>query len=305
MVPSESLPRRPAPPRRLRLRSTGVVVALLACHLGVGATPVAARQPAPSSDRSWSWERVGGDVRDAGVGFVRDFWAVVSFPSRLDGRGWATLGGVAAVGVGLYSMDAEIQRAVRRQAGHQPHAAIRDVGDFFEPVGLMGNTNALWAGGILVGWATGQEWLRAPARDLLVSHWIAGLTRNPVRDLVGRRRPADGEGPRTFIRGKGTSFPSGHASTIVQVAAILSHHVDRSWASVLFYAAAGTVVFQRVDDDKHWASDAWMGAAWGWGVSRVVLRDPGAGDGPRWVVTPGGPSGSGPGLALRIPWRGP
>lgn len=270
----------------------------------VGPAPLAARQESHGGgdpDR-WSWGGVGGDVRDAGVGFARDLWAVVSFPSRLDGRGWATLAGVAGVGVALYSADAEITAATLRQAGHQPHQALRDVGDFFEPVGLMGNTNALWAGGVLIGWATGQEWLRAPARDLLVSHWVAGLTRNPVRDLVGRRRPSDGEGARTFVRGGGTSFPSGHASTIVQVASILSHHLDRRWASILLYGAAATVVFQRVDDEKHWASDAWIGAAWGWGVARVILREPGdESGGPRLTLAAGGPAGGGPGLALRIP----
>ena len=142
----------------------------------------------------------------------------------------------------------------------------------------------------------------APARDLLVSHWIAGLTRNPVRDLVGRRRPSDGFGARTFVRGEGTSFPSGHSSTIVQVASILSHHIDRRWASVLLYGAAASVVFQRVDDEKHWASDAWIGAAWGWGVAHVVTRGrdgeaPGTGVG--LALVPGGPGGIG--LALRVP----
>lgn len=246
--------------------------------------------------------RVGSDLLDGGAGFGRDLWAVVSFPSRLDGQGWATLGGVVGVGVALYSVDAEISAATARQAGHQPHDAIRAVGDFFEPVGLMGNTNAIWLGGILTGYVTGQEWLRAPARDLLVSHWVAGLTRNPVRDLVGRRRPSDGVGARTFVRGEGTSFPSGHSSTIVQVATILSHHIDRRWASVLLYGAAASVVFQRVDDEKHWASDAWIGAAWGWGVARTVLRhrDGGSQDDVGLEVVPG-PNGVG--LGVRIPWR--
>lgn len=248
--------------------------------------------------------KVGSDLLDGGVGFGRDLWAVVSFPSRLDRHGWLTFGGVVAVGGALYAVDLEITEATLRQAGHQPHDALRDIGDFFEPIGLMGNTNAYWGAGILVGYATGQEWLRAPARDLLVSHWIAGLMRNPVRDLVGRRRPADGMGPRTFVRGEGTSFPSGHSSTIMQVATILSHHIDRRWASVLLYGAAASVVFQRVDDEKHWASDAWIGAAWGWGVARTILADRtdrGRGPaGPALVLAPG-PGGLG--LALRVPLR--
>ena len=234
---------------------------------------------------------VGSDLVDGGIGFGRDLWAVVSVPSRLDGKGWLALGGVVAVGGALYSADLEITQATLRQAGHQPHDALRD-------------TNAYWAGGILVGYVTGQEWLRAPARDLLVSHWVAGLTRNPVRDLVGRRRPSDGMGARTFVRGEGTSFPSGHSSTIMQVATILSHHIDRRWASVLLYGAAASVVFQRVDDEKHWASDAWIGAAWGWGVARTVLADRGKGargpPGPALVLAPG-PGGVG--LAVRVPLR--
>jgi membrane-associated phospholipid phosphatase len=273
------------------------------------ANPTSGQMPDPNpaveeSEGSGWLAQVGSDVLDGGIGFGRDLWAVVSFPSRLDRGDWMTVGGVAVIGGALYAADLEITEATLRQAGHQPHDALRDVGDFFEPIGLMGNTNAYWLGGILVGYATGQEWLRAPARDLLVSHWIACLTRNPVRDLVGRRRPSDGEGARTFVRGEGTSFPSGHSSTIMQVATILSHHIDRRWASVLLYGAAASVVFQRVDDEKHWASDAWVGAAWGWGVARTVIADRSDGTsgaaGPALVLSP---RPGGLGLGVRIPLR--
>ena len=124
---------------------------------------------------------------------------------------------------------------------------------------------------------------------------------------LGRRRPDDGLGARTYHRGDGTSFPSGHASTIMQVATVLSHHVEQRWIDVLLYGLAGTVLFQRIDAEKHWASDVWIGAAWGWGVARTVVDDGerrggGAGGPGVGLSVARGPAG--PTLVLSVPVGG-
>ena len=213
------------------------------------------------------------DLGDAVVVFATDGWDVVTFPKDLDRSGWYTLGGTVALGGLLYAYDGEIQDWFRRNRGEGLNGAIGDVGDFFEPVGNMGNTNKFYLAGLVTGYASGWEPLQHASADILLSHWIASITRQSVRWAVGRHRPEEGLGPYEFERGEGTSFPSGHASSIVQVATVFSHHLDFWPATAALWGIAGAVSFQRVDSEGHWASDTWIGAMWGWGVSQVVLRN--------------------------------
>ncbi len=245
------------------------------------------------------------DFGGALLDFGNDAWRVVSEPARIDGAGWARLGGALAVTGALYLVDDEINSHLQN---HQPSGfreGLRDVGDFFEPLGLMGNTNVYYAGAASIAYFARQERLQLMFKELLYSHWIAGATRQLIGRQVGRVRPRDGGRASTFDPGEGRSFPSGHSSTIVQLAQVLAHHVDRTPVSIGLYALAGTVVFQRVDSGAHWASDAWIGAAWGYAVSSIVVRVEEDGRLPRRTQIGLAPSASGLALQFTVPtsWR--
>ncbi|MDH3224946.1 MAG: phosphatase PAP2 family protein, partial [Gemmatimonadota bacterium] len=96
-----------------------------------------------------------------------------------------------------------------------------------------------------------QGWLHAPAKQLLYSQWISGLIRQVSGLAVGRRRPSQEESAYVFDPGNGKSFPSGHSAMAMAIATVLAHHVGHSAATVALYAAAGTIVFQRVDAGEH------------------------------------------------------
>ena len=219
----------------------------------------------------------------------------MTVPTRMTTEDAWVLGGVLGVGGLLYVWDEGLLNALQRQDGHAIHDGMREVGDFFEPLGLMGNTNAWYGVGILTGYLSGWDPLLQASRDLLVSHWLSAATYNPPRTWIGRARPEGGRGPRAF--GGGTGLPSGHASTIVQVAAVLSHHIGWTPASVALWGAAGAVLVQRVDSGKHWPADVWIGAAWGYGVARLVLR---RADERRATDTDGTTGGDTTGAAIRI-----
>lgn len=241
------------------------------------------------------------DLGGAVVDFGTDAWGVVKAPTELDRSGWLQFGGVVATGAALYLVDDEIQG---RLEDHPPSAlrrGIRDVGDFFEPLGLMGKTNAYYAGAATLFYFAGQERLQLLFKELLYSHWIAGGSRQLVGRAVGRVRPRDGGTASTFEPGEGRSFPSGHSSTIVQLAHVLAHHIDWTPASVALYGLAGTVVFQRVDSGAHWTSDAWIGAAWGLAVANVVIRLEEEGRLPARASLGMSPTPHGVGITLSVP----
>ena len=221
---------------------------------------------------------VGNGLRS----FAGDAWATVSWPAHMTRQDAWRVGGTLAVGAVLFTMDQEITDWVHRNDDAEFLRQARETGEFIEPMGLMGKTNPYWLAGMTLGWATRQGRMERMFQELLFSHWIAGAVRNAGEYLIGRRRPdegitgADGSfepfGARAFDPRVGTSLPSGHASTVVQVAAVLSHHIDRWPATVALYTLAGTLAYQRIQSDKHWASDVWIGSAVGWGVAQIVIR---------------------------------
>lgn len=211
---------------------------------------------------------LGGTARD----LARDFWLTFSAPVRMDRDAWLATGAVLGVAGLMYLGDEDITRALVRNEDESIVDPILDTGTFFEPIGLMGNTNVWWATGAVTSYALGLDRPKRMFTELLYSHWIAAVIRGATNRVVGRSRPHDGHGADRFAIGGGTSFPSGHASTVFQVAAVLSHHIDWKPASVTLYGLATTVALQRISDEQHWASDVWLGAAYGWAVAKLVVR---------------------------------
>ena len=216
---------------------------------------------------------LGAAARHIPLGFASDAWATTTAPLRMDADEWLAVGGALGAVAVIAVFDDDIQRWVTRHRENDVPRAIEEVGDFVEPVALMGNTNAWYAGGMLVGWVTGSDEIRHVFEELLYSHWIASLTRKGIGRSVGRLRPEESPDD-AFAREYwvGTSFPSGHSSTAMQVATVLAHHVDWWPADAVLYGLAGTVVYHRVATGKHWTSDSVLGALWGYGVARIVIE---------------------------------
>jgi hypothetical protein len=216
-------------------------------------------------------EDLPGDAVDGVKLFVTDSWAVVSRPAHLDRNGWLQLAGVLAVGGYLFAFDEDIDRAMQHNRHNDVVEKVVDVGDALDTVSLMGKTNRYYAAGIAVGYVFGWEKLQRVSSDILFSHFIAGLVRNGGKLFIGRARPRDG-GAYDFGN-DGTSLPSGHASTIFQLATVLSKHADWWPASVVLYSAATAVAVERVATREHWASDVWIGAMNGRAIAQIIMKE--------------------------------
>ena len=234
---------------------------------GVGA----AGQPDDTGPEPTVWGGVSWFAR----ALASEGWASVRAPLHVDGRDAWAAGAAVAIGAALYAVDGPLMDEVQRGRDDPFWSGVEDVGTALDPLALMGNTNPYWAAGTVAGYVvdgvTGYEGMRHLFEELLISHWIAGAMRKGIGSPIGRRRPYEGLGPYHYSFMNGSSFPSGHASTITQLAAVLSHHIGWWPASVLLYAAAATVVYERVSSESHWPSDAYLGAAWGLAVARIVI----------------------------------
>jgi hypothetical protein len=233
-------------------------------------TPEATK--APPEHRSKSKLVPLRDARHAVETLLSDSWLVISSPARMDRHDAMLALGIAGVAGVLYAYDQEIQDAFLRSQGETVYDLMVKPGRAIEPVGNMGNTLAFYAGGLIVGYALQVDPLRELTSEFIESHFLSGGARNIAEITIGRSRPYEGKGPRFYKFQGGSSFPSGHASVVVELATILSHHAHSRPASILLYGLATSACLERIDAEGHWASDVFVGAVTGHIIAKTVVR---------------------------------
>ena len=242
--------------------------------------------------------RVYRDLKSAVSTGWDDFTHIHTAPARMKPVHLLWTGGILAVGGIIYAYDQDIYDALQRNRDNRFYKPVREAGEFFEPLGYMGFTNKFIFAALGIGCLLGNEWSVAVTSDLLESFIIASPVKNAVMYSVGREGPSQNLGPRSFEAGEGRSFYSGHSNAIMQLATIMSHHVDYRPFTVTAYGIVGIVLLQRVTSDSHWPSDVYFGALWGYLVSSSMLKHKRL---QNVTVTPSSPwGGDNPGLTVAI-----
>ena len=216
--------------------------------------------------------RVSHDVRYAAKTSLSDFKYIYSSPTRINTKYALWLGGILAVGGTLFAYDQEIYDAIHRNKDHKLYKPIHDAGEFLEPLGYMGFTNKFIFGSLFIGYIVKNELMVNISADLLETFFISSFGKIATMNFIGRDGPAMGNGPRSFKFFEGRSFPSGHSNAIMQLASVMSHHIDYLPFQVAAYGGAATVLLQRVTSDHHWPSDVFTGAVYGWVISHELLK---------------------------------
>jgi membrane-associated phospholipid phosphatase len=210
--------------------------------------------------------------------FGRDFGAVVSSPSHWNKRDWLTFTAVSGFGLLLFSLDEDINDWVqgRRSPSSQDFSSvIEKLGNGGVLLAMMG---ALYAAGEI----SRRDGWRKTALLSVESLATASVIVWALKAATGRARPDSGESSHSFhpftLDSAHHSFPSGHAASAFAVATTIAEQSDSVVIDVLSYSLAAIVPLSRVHDQKHWASDVFMGAALGYFVAKKIsgLNRPGA-----------------------------
>jgi len=263
-----------------------IIISLLASQILFSAS-LAAADPGPSPER--------GLFRDgyyAGKVFLYDTGYIITSPLRLTGRQALVWGGIFAVSAVVYAYDQEILDWLQSTRYTPGIKWFHEMGEFFEPLGHMGVMNKYYIGGLALSYVVRHDKATQIFAEILEAHFIAGMGKNVANQLSGRARPHEGKGPYSWGNDGSTSFPSGHAINIFQLATVLSHHANRTWFSIGAYTIAASVGVQRVMTDAHWLSDVIVSAAFGTAVARcvVLLHDRYGGPRPMVTATRAGPA---------------
>lgn len=200
-----------------------------------------------------------------------DFTYVATSPARMDKRSALITLGVIGTGAVLYTQDEKVRTYV------QEHKT--DTLDYISPA-IEKFGNGIYDLGFLAvyGWSgfiMENDKMQEVSLLSFESFLVANTIGTVVKSGTGRTRPDEVEGSSRFtpfsFDSAHTSFPSGHTTTAFSIASVFADEYDNPWVDVTAYGLASAVALQRIYDDKHWASDAFIGAALGTVVGKSVV----------------------------------
>lgn len=207
------------------------------------------------------------------------------------------LGGVGA----MMLLDKPVQRFSQRHRSK----TTDDIAGFFRQQGEAPYYAGISLGVLGLGVVTSNPGIRRAGGRLVASVAISALEMGVLKRLIGRSRPNEGVGAFAFhpftslhdsvgVETRG-AMPSGHVTAAFAVATSLADDIKSPAAKVLLFTFASGTAFSRINDNRHWLSDAAVGALLGITTAKVIsghwrifgLRPPG------FLVTPAGAPGVG------------
>lgn len=209
-------------------------------------------------------------------GYFKSYWQnglqFVTQPTRWKGKDWGIFGSSVAITAGLTLLDEDINK---------PFARWNAKSQSFGKAGAFAGSTPVAVGSTLLtlGIATviKNPKLKAFALDNLQAQIFTGAFTFGVKNLFGRARPVNGRGAHywdgPFKSNRFESFFSGHSSVSFSTATmIFLHSKKKLWVGLLSYGVATGIGLSRMQYQKHWASDVFMGAVSGWAVSSFIYH---------------------------------
>ena len=104
---------------------------------------------------------------------------------------------------------------------------------------------------------------------------LTGAFTQVMKFAFQRERPNTTDNPYAFEgfwgSYKNESFFSGHTSSFFAIATIIAcEYKDKKLIPPLIYTIAGIASLSRIHDNKHWASDVFIGAVVGYGIGKLI-----------------------------------
>ncbi len=238
--------------------------------------PVATSGPSPI-------DTMGADA----VAIGEDFLHFFSAPARWDWKGWTGLGGTI-VGTALVTT---LDDPVRKQLMGDTLPLQKTLGVYGNSLGTVIPSavviGTLYGGGLIFD----NRWMRLTGRHVFQSVLYATVITITIKTLLGRHRPELNDGPYRFegpsLHDEFNSLPSGHTTVAFALCSSLAADIDHPVATVILYTMAAYTGFTRMYDDRHWASDVFLGAIVGTVCGYTVANMHVGPDGRMgWIVTP-------------------
>lgn len=201
-----------------------------------------------------------------------DFAKIFTSPLHWKKNDYIKLGTIVAAASTLYIFDEDIYNTVNRNKTTQTRFTTKYI---LEPIGNY-STYALLASMAGYGLIYHKERPTSTAILSAESLILASLFVQIPKRLAGRERPKHTH-PLSSKEwngwGGGSSFWSGHTTAAFSVASVIAEmYDDRPTIGFIAYSAATLAGLSRIHDQKHWASDVFMGAVVGTAIGKLVVK---------------------------------
>ena len=238
-------------------------------------SPAAVAQPSLDRDVSLNPKKFA-------TNFLSDQKTIWTFPARLvTGHDLVPTLAVAGITTGLiFGVDPEEGRYFRSHA-----STFRTFNSALSEHRTTAATLLIPAGISEIGYVVKDKHL-AHTGLLALEAWVdVDILDEAIRDVVRRERPVNippnGNFSNTWFKTGGDpltsagGFPSGHTGWGFAVATVIARRCPQHrWVRYAAYGLASVDLFSRLTSSSHFASDAFIGAAFGYAVGRfVVLRE--------------------------------
>ena len=192
-------------------------------------------------------------------------------PFRWQARDWVKAGLVLGATGGLFLLDDEIRDFIQDERS----TTTDDIASVFEPFGNGGYTFGGLVGFYLYGRVFENSKAERTALLAVESFAVTGIFTFALKFSTGRARPqsARDSGEWSGPNLDDVSFPSGHTSSAFSIATVLaSEYKNKPWVPPVAYGLATLTGLSRLNDNKHWASDVFLGGALGYFIAKTVLK---------------------------------
>jgi membrane-associated phospholipid phosphatase len=204
--------------------------------------------------------------------FGRDFAAVLTSPARWDGGDLLTLAAISGGGLLFIAFDGDIQDWSQTQRTASSDKVSSVFTAFGDGAVLLGISAAIYGAGEIGH----DDGLRKTALLSLESLATASFIVWMGKFVFGRSRPYSGESSGSFhpfsFKSEHWSLPSGHAAAAFSVATAIAMQAKPVLVDIVAYTLAGLAGVARVHDNKHWASDVFLGSVLGYFIGREIVR---------------------------------
>ena len=208
--------------------------------------------------------------RDYFKGIFSDIVYTASSPLIWDRSDWITAGWVAG-GTGMFiALDKVINNMVKDNRS----STTDTIANIFEPFGNTTFTLPGLAAFYIFSYVNENAKAKRTTLIATESLFITSLYTTVLKFSFGRHRPSTGDDSTSFDWfSKHNSFPSGHTSSMFAIATVVANEYEKTpYIKPLSYGLATLTGLSRINDEKHWASDIFLGAALGYFTAKTLLR---------------------------------